>query len=458
MTRSCRHGYRNPDTLAPTPWPTYDLCMNRITRLPVDEIVLGHRRRPLNLAHVADLADSITTIGLLQSLVVTRENLLVAGRHRLEAVKRLGWATVPVTMIELSDIQSDLATLDENLVRNDLSRLERFEHVVRRVDLLDALGHRKVNGRPRKADTVSGFSKGTDDLAAESGLSGRTLQRATSIVSAIPEDVREMLKKTLWADSTTELLRLSRLAPSDQKAVAERLVAGDRGAVNDLFLAVKRQRRQEEATRLTARQGTDDENVHVGSFEKLGHVMPDGTVALFLADPPYAEVPIYGKIAHLAAQKLRPGGWLAAYYSTHLLGEVMRHLGDHLQYYWTIAIRCTAVSKQSHAFRVRTGWKGILIFQKQPRTKPPDWLNDFYAGDGAEKDHHRWEQPVTEARYLIERLTNPGDWIADVTCGSGSSLVAAKLASRRWIGIDADPDAASVARLRLRESNRDPAQ
>src|SRR4051812_23697724 len=132
MNCSGRHGYKNP---AGTLWhrrrgPCSMAGMIRTARLPVDEIVVGHRRRPVNLTHVADLADSISTLGLLQHLVVTEQNKLVAGGHRLEAVKRLGWTTVPVTVIELSDLQADLAAIDENLVRNDLSRLERFEHVV----------------------------------------------------------------------------------------------------------------------------------------------------------------------------------------------------------------------------------------------------------------------------------------------------------------------------------------
>jgi ParB-like chromosome segregation protein Spo0J len=431
--------------------------MNTTTRLPVNGIDVGHFHRLVSEAQVADLMDSITRLGLLQPPVVSTAHRLVAGRHRLEAVKRLGWATVPVVVVELSDLQARLASVDENLVRNDLSRLERFEHVVHRAELIAALGQRKRVGRPRKVDTVSGFPKTTDDLAAASGLSGRTLQRASKIVAAIPECVREMLRATPLAESTTELMRLSRLSPDDQMAVAERVVAGERGAVNDLILAVKRKRRATDATRQAALQRDEDAGVHVGRFEELCHVIPDDGVALFLCDPPYADIPLYNRLGRLAARKLKPGGWLVTYCSTHLLAQVVRELGESLTYYWTLAIRCTGVSKQMNGFRVRSGWKPILVFQKPPRTLPPDWLNDFHVGAGNEKDHHHWEQPVEEARFLIERLTDPGNLIADVTCGSGSSLIAAKLAGRRWIGIDADVSAAQVARLRLRESGHEQA-
>ena len=368
--------------------------MNTIIHLPVDQIEVGHLRRPVSESQVADLIDSISRLGLLQPPVVTPGHTLVAGRHRLEAVKRLGWATVPVVVAELSDLQARLAAVDENLVRNDLTRLERFEHVVHRAELVAALGQRKRVGRPRKADTVSGFPKTTEDIAAASGLSGRTLQRAAKIVGAIPEAVGERLKGSPLADSTTELLRLSRLPAEDQTAIAERVAAGERGAVNDLHLAVKRKRRGEEAIRQASLQPGDGLDIHVGPFERLGHVIPDDGVALFLCDPPYADIPLYTRLGQLAARKLRPGGWLVTYCSTHLLAQVVRELGESLAYYWTLAIRCTGVSKQMNGFRVRSGWKPVLVFQKPPKTLPPDWLNDFHVGAGNEKDHHRWEQPV----------------------------------------------------------------
>lgn len=225
--------------------------MNAAKRVPINRVEVGHLCRPVSDAQVADLMDSIGRLGLLQPLVVTAAGKLVAERHRLEAVRRLGWASVPVVVADLSEVEARLAAVDENLVRLDLTRLERFERVVRRAELVAALGQRKRAGRPPNPDTVSGYPKSTADLAAASGLSGRTLQRATKIIAAIPADVRQQLKDTPLADSTTELLRLSRLPIADQRAVAERAVAGERGAVNDLALAVKRRRRADDAARHT---------------------------------------------------------------------------------------------------------------------------------------------------------------------------------------------------------------
>lgn len=46
------------------------------------------------------------------------------------------------------------------------------------------------------------------------------------------------------------------------------------------------------------------------------------------------------------------------------------------------------------------------------------------------------EKPVSLLRYLIRTYSNPGDLILDNCCGAGSTLIAAKLEGRRFIGMD----------------------
>ena len=49
---------------------------------------------------------------------------------------------------------------------------------------------------------------------------------------------------------------------------------------------------------------------------------------------------------------------------------------------------------------------------------------------------HATEKPVDLLRCLIRTYTNPGALILDNCCGTGSTLIAAKLESRNYIGID----------------------
>ena len=58
--------------------------------------------------------------------------VLVAGARRLAACKSLGWSEIPATVVELNDIDLELAEIDENLIREDLTALERGEQLLRR--------------------------------------------------------------------------------------------------------------------------------------------------------------------------------------------------------------------------------------------------------------------------------------------------------------------------------------
>jgi len=62
---------------------------------------------------------------------------------------------------------------------------------------------------------------------------------------------------------------------------------------------------------------------------------------------------------------------------------------------------------------------------------------------------HSCQKPVGLMQELIERLTNPGDLIADPFAGSGSTLVAAKELGRRAIGIEQDPKHCATIAARL---------
>lgn len=62
-----------------------------------------------------------------------------------------------------------------------------------------------------------------------------------------------------------------------------------------------------------------------------------------------------------------------------------------------------------------------------------------YSGAGMRNERrHPTQKPVALMRYLIRTYTNPGDTVLDFTCGSGTTLLAAKLEGRKCIGIERD--------------------
>ena len=84
------------------------------TRLPVEQIAVGQRYRK-DLGDLRSLAASIEEVGLLHPIVVTPQGRLIAGQRRLKACVLLGWAEVPVTVVDL--LQAARGEAHENFVR-----------------------------------------------------------------------------------------------------------------------------------------------------------------------------------------------------------------------------------------------------------------------------------------------------------------------------------------------------
>ena len=70
--------------------------------LPVDEIIVGERFRQ-DLGDLSGLMGSIRDIGLLHPVVVTKDNVLLAGQRRLEACTRLGQKDIPAQVVDTLD-------------------------------------------------------------------------------------------------------------------------------------------------------------------------------------------------------------------------------------------------------------------------------------------------------------------------------------------------------------------
>ena len=91
----------------------------------VDSIIVGRRHRT-DLGDLDALTTSIEREGLLQPVTVTPDGVLVCGRRRLAAIKRLGWRTVNVWVRSgISDRLGQLiAEQDDNMHHKPLTQLE----------------------------------------------------------------------------------------------------------------------------------------------------------------------------------------------------------------------------------------------------------------------------------------------------------------------------------------------
>jgi len=68
---------------------------------------------------------------------------------------------------------------------------------------------------------------------------------------------------------------------------------------------------------------------------------------------------------------------------------------------------------------------------------------------------HPTQKPVALMEYLIRTYTNPGETVLDFTCGSGTTGVACVNTSRKFIGIERDPDYFAAASARIQKAQVD---
>lgn len=196
----------------------------------IHAITVGERKRPISSEKVRILAESIAESGLLQPIGISADNALIFGAHRLAAHKLLGLAQIEAHVFDIDPLDAELAEIDENLQRNNLTVLEEGEHLYRRNQILEARGARAnqsnkgFTGKYVTGETISPV-KTTAEIAGDMGLSERSAQQRQQIARDIAPEVREAIRDLPIADSTTQLLTLARLEPSQQMQAAEKLTA-----------------------------------------------------------------------------------------------------------------------------------------------------------------------------------------------------------------------------------------
>ncbi len=187
-----------------------------------------------------------------------------------------------------------------------------------------------------------------------------------------------------------------------------------------------------------------------GDCRELAKAIPDESVDLVLCDPPYLKetMHLYGWLGETAARVLKPGGYCAAYCGTEHLPVGMRYLGEHLQWFWLLALRHYGNYPLMAYKRVMVAYKPVLIYSKgKPGCVP--FLMDLFEGDRQDKRYHKWGQGVGLPSLLLSKWTGPGDIIFDPFCGGGNVPAAVRGWDRNFIAFEINPDVADHARARL---------
>ena len=195
-------------------------------QIKICEIKINPGRRDTQQRNVEELARSIAAVGLMNPITVTQDNTLIAGLHRLEAVKLLGWTEIECTVSDADGLQAELAEIDENFVRAGLSHRELGDLLLRRKELYEAI-HPETrqgmrNGQTAKNENFSlldtkSFSQ---DTAEKLGVSKRTVEQLVQTAANLTPEAKKIIKEADTKITKGAALKISRLPPDQQAEAA----------------------------------------------------------------------------------------------------------------------------------------------------------------------------------------------------------------------------------------------
>ena len=205
-------------------------------KIKISDIKVNPGRREVKQEPVEELAKSIAAVGLLNPITLTGDYTLVAGLHRLEAAKQLGWTEIESTIVGMSSLQVELAEIDENIVRTRLTHHELGEQFLRRKELYEmihpetkagaaqAAGMNRAVGNNVGAKLAARSKSFVEDTSEKTGMSKRVGSRLLQIANNLTEDAKRIVKANNMTQDTA--LKLSRLHYTQQVEAASLLADG----------------------------------------------------------------------------------------------------------------------------------------------------------------------------------------------------------------------------------------
>ncbi len=185
---------------------TKERLVNKVVEINVNMIIPNPNqpRKVFQDDEISALAESIMQNGILQPLSVRRcgESFeLIAGERRLRAAKICGFTVVPCIIHEISDRNSAILALVENIQRQDLSFFDEAAAI-------------------EKLITYYGMTQ--EDAASKLGKAQSTIANKLRLLRLTPEERDLIVKFSLTERHARALLKLA--SPSDRLEILEKVI------------------------------------------------------------------------------------------------------------------------------------------------------------------------------------------------------------------------------------------
>ena len=426
-------------------------------KINIKSIKINKVRRAVDHGKVKELAESIQEIGLLNPITITGNHALIAGAHRIAAYELLGKKEIEANALGISGIKAKLAEIDENLIRTELHYTERGDLLLERKQIYESLHPEtkktatlKQNRNAESAErTTPSFVK---DASRKTGQSERSIQVDIQLSKDIVPEVKETVRR--HDIPKTDALKLARMEPEKQRAVADKIAAGEAKSVDAASKTVFQEIKAEKKT-YEKPVKIKDCKLFVSDIQNNLWQVADESVDYVITDPPYSKeyVYLYGGLSLLASRVLKPGGSLIVMCGQSYLPEVINELCKSMTYQWCMAyLTPGGISPSLWQKKTNTFWKPVLWFVKGKYKG--DVIGDVLKSppNDNDKKFHEWGQSLGGFMEILEKFTYPGQTILDPFLGGGTTGVAAVTMGRKFIGTDMEQKNIDVSRERIQEA------
>lgn len=419
-------------------------------KINIDEIKIIDRKR--NAGDVTQLCASINEIGLLQPITVTSDFKLIAGLHRITACKLLGWKEIEVNVVDYdSELLSELAEIDENLIRNELTQFDKSIQTSRRKEIYEILHPHTKHGGDRKSSRQVGDSQENKvesfvtQTAKATNESTRNIER-NSKRGKVLKPLHDLITGSRFEDNGKELDELVKIADTKKgegievaKEILLLAIENKKYKIIDAYKHYKKNIEQQKIQALreiTKKNEIEPIKIKAGEWFQLGkHKIYCGSnlddnfinnlpnCSFAFADPPYNAnvdewdsgftwnqdyLQNYAKVVAVT-----PGGWQAN----------KLYIDSKMNYIWELA--CWIKNGMTHGKCGYSNWIKIAVFAKE-QNKPKisqDFKEITIKTSETIETSHKGRKPYPLMEWLIDLFTEVEDIVIDPFLGSGTTLL-----------------------------------
>jgi len=402
--------------------------------IPLDKVKITRRREREELGDLEELALSIAKFGQLQPIIIDSDGELIAGFRRYTAHRMNGATTI--LAIYRDDVDEELAKeleLEENLRRKQMTWPEECRGLAE----LDRL-RRAKNPNWTQVQTAQVAGAGTSQRDVSQAI------QMAKLIDVFPElaKAKSLNQAQNWAKAKASAIQRVvdvKAAPEEYAAIEEKLILGDsveviktipdesfHAIITDPPFGVDYDERSDGATNnATAYQ--DDEQ----KYRELLTMAPD----------------MY--------RVLKPNGWCIWFMGISWYQEVkdvFRAAGftvDEIPIIWDRSEGRTFTSRPDRWF-ARGYDIALHMIKGSPRMAKTGHNVISIPPVPTEEREQSVERPVELYLELINRLTIPGEKVADFFAGSGSCPAACVQSKRDWFAVEKSAERRARAIQKIR--------